>query len=94
MCSPVMMQDSSCTGLRATLRVLPALYLPLSPLLRSLLEVTNSALSKFVEDQTVHGFLPLPGRRHRRYYEPSSSSSFLVRIQSRSVCHAPPREDE
>ena len=37
----------------------PALHLPLSPLLRSLLEDTNSALFKFVEDQTVHGFLPV-----------------------------------
>ena len=38
----------------------PALQLPLSPLLRSLLEDTNLALSKFVEDQTVHGFLLFP----------------------------------
>ena len=52
----------------------PALHLPLSTLLRSLLEATNSALSKFVEDQTVHGFLPVPGCRHRRYYRTSSSS--------------------
>ena len=43
----------------------PALHLPLSPLLRSLLEDTNLALSKFVEDQTIHGVLPVPGRRHR-----------------------------
>ena len=52
----------------------PALHLPLSPLLRSLLEDTNLALSKFVEDQTVHGFLPILGRRHRKYYRTSSSS--------------------
>ena len=52
----------------------PALHLPLSPLLRSLLEDTNSALAMFVEDQTVHGFLPVPGRRHRKYYRTSSSS--------------------
>ena len=52
----------------------PTLHLPLSPLLRSLLEDTNSALSKFVEDQTVHWFLPVPGRRHRKYYRTSSSS--------------------
>ena len=51
-----------------------ALHLPLSPLLGSLLEDTNLALSKFVEDQTVHGFLPVPGRHHRRYYRTSSSS--------------------
>ena len=52
----------------------PALHLPLSPLLRSLLENTNSALSKFVVNQTVHGFLPIPGHRHRRYYRTSSFS--------------------
>ena len=52
----------------------PALHLPLSPLLRSLLEDTNLALSKFVEDQTIHKFLPFPGRCHRRYYKTSSSS--------------------
>ena len=51
-----------------------ALHLPLSLLLRSLLEDTNSALSKFMEDQTVHGFFPVPGRRHRRYYRTSCSS--------------------
>ena len=51
-----------------------ALHLPLSPLLGSLLEGTNLALAKFVEDQTVRRFLPVPGRRHRRYYRTSSSS--------------------
>ena len=51
-----------------------AFHLPLSPLLRSLLEDTNLALSKFVEDQTIHGFLRVPGRRHQRYYRTSSSS--------------------
>ena len=54
----------------------PAFHLPTSPLLRSLLVDTNLALSKFLEDQTVHGFLPVPSRRHRRYYR-TSSSSFL-----------------
>ena len=44
----------------------PAFHLPVSPLVRSLLDDTNLALSKFLEDQTVHGFLPVPGRRHRR----------------------------
>ena len=68
------MQDFSCTGLWTPIRVLPALHLPLFPLLRSLLEDTNSALFKFVEDQTVHGFLPVPGRWHQRYYRTSSSS--------------------
>ena len=52
----------------------PAFHLPISPLLRSLLDDTNLALSKFLEDQTVHGFLPVSGRRHRRYYCTSSSS--------------------
>ena len=52
----------------------PAFHLPVSPLVRSLLDDTNLALSKFLEDQTVHGFLPVPGHRHRRYYRTSSSS--------------------
>ena len=42
--------------------------------MRSLLDDTNLALSKFLDDQTVQGFLPVPGRRHRRYYCTSSSS--------------------
>ena len=42
----------------------PAFHLPVSPLVRSLLDDANLALSKFLEDQTVHGFLPVPGRRH------------------------------
>ena len=54
--------------------VSPAFTLPASPLVRSLLDDTNLALSKFLEDQTVHGFLPVPGCRHRRYYRTSSSS--------------------
>ena len=52
----------------------PAFHLTISPLLRSLLDNTNLALSKFLEDQTVYGFLPVPSRRHRRYYRTSSSS--------------------
>ena len=48
----------------------PAFSLPASPLVRSLLDDTNLALAKFLEDQTV------PGRRHQRYYR-TSSSSFL-----------------
>ena len=51
-----------------------AFHLPTSPLLQSLLDDNNLALSKFLEDQTVHGFLPVPSRRHRRYYCTSSSS--------------------
>ena len=54
----------------------PAFHMPVSPLVWSLLDDTNLALSKFLEDQTMHGFLPMPGRRHRRYYR-TSSSSFL-----------------
>ena len=46
----------------------PVFHLPTSPLMRSLLDDTNLALSKFLEDQTVHGFLPVPSRTHRRYY--------------------------
>ena len=52
----------------------PAFTLPVSPLLSTLLIDINSDLSKFLEDQTVHGFLPVPGRRHRRYYGTSTSS--------------------
>ena len=52
----------------------PALHLPTSPLLESLIEDVNSALAKFVEDQTVHGFIPIPSRWQRRYYRTSSSS--------------------
>ena len=52
----------------------PSFHLPVSPLVQSLLDDTNLALSKFLEDQTVHGFLPVPGRCHRRYYRTSSSS--------------------
>ena len=52
----------------------PAFHLPTSHLLWSLLDDTNLALSKFLEDQTVHGFLPVPSQRHRRYYRTSSTS--------------------
>ena len=52
----------------------PAFTLPASPLVRSLLDDPNLALAKFLEDQTMHGFLPVPGRRHQRYYHTSSSS--------------------
>ena len=52
----------------------PAFTLPVSPLLSTLLLDINSDLSKFLEDQTVHGFLPVPGRRHLRYYGTSTSS--------------------
>ena len=52
----------------------PSFALPLSPLLSTLLMDINSDLSKFMEDQTMHGFLPVPGRRQRRYYGTSTSS--------------------
>ena len=52
----------------------PVFSLPLSPLLSTLLIDINSDLSKFMEDQTVLGFLPVPGRRQRRYYGTSTSS--------------------
>ena len=52
----------------------PAFSLSASPLVRLLLDDTNLALAKFLEDQTVHSFLPVPRRRHRRYYCTSSSS--------------------
>ena len=51
----------------------PSFALPLSPLLSTLLMDMNSDLSKFMEDQTVHGFLLVPGRRQRRYYGTSTS---------------------
>ena len=52
----------------------PSFALPLSPLLSTLLMDINSDLAKFMEDQTVHGFLPVPGRRQRRFYGTSTSS--------------------
>ena len=52
----------------------PAFTLPVSPLLSTLLLDINSDLFKFLEDQTVHGFLPVPGLRHLRYYGTSTSS--------------------
>ena len=54
----------------------PAFHLPTYPLVRLLLDDTNLALSKILEDKTVHGFLLVPGCHHRRYYR-TSSSSFL-----------------
>ena len=77
---PVGVPSARCKTFLASIyglmtEIFPAFSLPASPLVRSLLDDTNLALAKFLEDQTVHGFLPVPGRRHRRYY-PTSSSSF------------------
>ena len=52
----------------------PAFHLLTSPLMQSLLDDTNLALSRFLEDQTVHGFLPVRSRSHRKYHRTSSSS--------------------
>ena len=61
----------------------PSFTLPASPLLSTLLANINLALSKFLEDRTVHGFLPVPGRRHPRYYSTSPPlPPFLGRIPS------------
>ena len=52
----------------------PALHLPASPLFATLLDDVNSALAKFVEDQTVNGFIPLPMKQQRRYCRTSTPS--------------------
>ena len=59
-------------GLQAESSSVP--QLPLSPLLKALLDDVNLAYTKFGEDQTVRGFLPIPQRRHRRYYQTSPAS--------------------
>ena len=41
----------------------PALHLPASPLLATLLDDANSALAKFIEDQTVNEFIQVPMKR-------------------------------
>ena len=78
----------------------PAFALPASPLVRTLLDDTNLALSKFLEDQTVHGFLtvpPLPlflGRIQSHLVLPRSPSRKLVRRKNAlSLCppHRSPR---
>ena len=73
---PVGVSSARCKTSLASIYGLmsPAFHLPTSPLLRSLLDDTNVAVSKFLENQTVHGFLPVPSRRHRRYHRTSSSS--------------------
>ena len=76
MAEPATVPAARCkTSLASAFGLLADSYpLPLSPLLSTLLMDINSDLSKFMEDQTVHGFLPVPGRRQRRYYGTSTSS--------------------
>ena len=61
----------------------PALHLPVSPLLSSLLEDTNLALARFVEDQTIHGFLWFPIVATGGIIGPPPPPLFLARILSR-----------
>ena len=49
----------------------PALHLPSSPLIGTLVDV-NSVFVKFVEEQTPNGFIPLPMKRQRQYYRTSN----------------------
>ena len=48
-----------------------ALHLPASQLTKALLEDTNAHMRKFEEDQTQGAFLPIIGRRSRRFYRTS-----------------------
>ena len=66
----------------------PAFHLPVSPLVRSLLDDTNLALSKFLEDQTVHGFCPCPVAAIEGTTVPPLPL-FLDRIQSHLVTVLP-----
>ena len=74
MAEPATVPGARCKTSLASAYGLAAFSLPLSPLLSTLLVDINSDLSKFMEDQTVHGFLPVPGHRQRRYYGTSTSS--------------------
>ena len=49
----------------------PALHLPASQLTKALVDDTNAHMRKFDEDQTQGAFLPIPGRRSRRFYRTS-----------------------
>ena len=49
----------------------PALHLPASQLTKALIDYVNSHMRKFGEDQTQGAFLPIPGRRSRRFYRTS-----------------------
>ena len=73
MAEPATVPAARCKTSLAS-EISPAFTLPVSPLLSTLLLDINSDLSKFLEDQTVQGFLPVLGRRHRRYYGTSTSS--------------------
>ena len=46
----------------------PALHLPASQLTKALIDDVNAHMRKFSEDQTQGAFLPIPGRRYRRFY--------------------------
>ena len=50
----------------------PALHLPSSPLVGTLVDDVNSVLVRFVEEQTPNSFIPLPMKRQRRYYQTSN----------------------
>ena len=49
----------------------PALHLPASQLTKALIDDVNAHVRKFGEDQTQGAFLPIPGRRSRRFYRTS-----------------------
>ena len=49
----------------------PALHLSTSQLTKALVDDTNAHMRKFDEDQTQGAFLPIPGRRSRRFYRTS-----------------------
>ena len=49
----------------------PALHLPASQLTKALIDDVNAHMRKFGEDLTQGAFLPIPGRRSRRFYRTS-----------------------
>ena len=49
----------------------PVLHLPASQLTKALIYDVNAHMRKFGEDQTQGAFLPIPGRRSRRFYRTS-----------------------
>ena len=58
----------------------PALHLPASQLTKALIDDVNAHMCKFREDQTQGAFLPIPGRRSRRFYR-TSKPLFLAPYQ-------------